>query len=153
MKFMWAKNMPEYQKEKLKKHDFITALKLAGATISPKSLIDMVLRSDIYWDFNGETKRGQGEHLVAVNSSFGWLISGPIKCSKLENDKTVTLIGTLMLKIGCYEANNEKSLNENKSKFWNLDVVGIKDNEISIYEKFKDENLNLKLIVILSSYQ
>ena len=99
----------------------------------------MVIRSDIYWDFvNGEMKRSPGEHLVAVNSSFGWLISGPIKCSKLENGKTVSLIVTLMLKIGCYEANNEKSLNENKSKFWNLDVVGIKDNEISIYEKFKD---------------
>ena len=44
-----------------------------------------------------------------------------------------------MLKIGCYKADDEKSLNENISKFWDLDAVGIKDNEISTYEKFKDD--------------
>ena len=43
-----------------------------------------------------------------------------------------------MLKIGCYKANDEKGLNEN-SKFWGLDAVDIKDNEISIYEKLKDD--------------
>ena len=43
-----------------------------------------------------------------------------------------------MLKIGFYAANNERGLNENISKFWDLDAVGIKDNEISIHEKFKD---------------
>ena len=42
-----------------------------------------------------------------------------------------------MLKIGCYEADDERGLNEN-SKFWDLDAVSIKDNEISIYGKFKD---------------
>ena len=42
-----------------------------------------------------------------------------------------------MLKIGCYAASDEKGLNENISKFWDLDAVGIKDNEISSYEKFK----------------
>ena len=59
--------------------------------------------------------------------------------SKQENDKTLTLTATLMLKIGCYAANDEKGLNENISKFWDLNAVGIKDNEISIYEKFKDD--------------
>ena len=43
-----------------------------------------------------------------------------------------------MLKIGFYAGNNERGLNENISKFWDLDAVGIKDNEISIHEKFKD---------------
>ena len=42
--------------------------------------------------------------------------------------------------IGCYAANDERGLNEKKnSKFWDLNAVGIKDNEISIYEKFKDD--------------
>ena len=39
-------------------------------------------------------------------SIFGWLISGPVECSKQENDKTVTLKATYMLKIGCYAAND-----------------------------------------------
>ena len=72
----------------------------------------------IYWELvTGETKRNPGENLVAVNSIFGWLISGPIECSKQENDKTVTLTTTHMLKIGCYAANDERGLNENISKF------------------------------------
>ena len=65
----------------------------------------------------GETKRSPGEKLVAVNSIFVWLISGPIECNKQKNDKIVTLIATYMLKIECYDANNEKGLDENISKF------------------------------------
>ena len=65
--------------------------------------------------------------------------------SKQENDKTLTLTATLMLKIGCYAANDEKGLNENISKFWDLNAVGIKVN--------LKMTLNLKTIVILSSYQ
>ena len=82
-------------KQELKRRDFIKALKLADASISPECSIDMLIGSDIYWDFvTGETKRSPGENLVAVNSIFGWLISGPIKCTKRENDKTVTLTAT-----------------------------------------------------------
>ena len=44
-----------------------------------------------------------------------------------------------MIKIGCYAANDQRGLNENISKFWDLDAEGIKDNETSIYEKFKDD--------------
>ena len=86
----------------------------------------------------GETKRSPRENLVAVNSIFGWLISGPIECNKQEKDNTVTLIFIHMLKIGCYKANDEKGVNENIVNFWGLDAVGIKDNKTSIYEIFKD---------------
>ena len=41
--------------------------------------------------------------------------------------------------MGRYGANNERGLNENISKFCDLDAVGIKDNEISYYEKFKND--------------
>ena len=37
------------------------------------------------------------------------------------------------------QANDERGLNESISKFWDIDAVGIKDNEISIYEKSKDD--------------
>ena len=127
-------------KQELKKRDFIKALKLADTSISPECSIDVLIGSDIYWDFvTRETKHSLRENLVAVNAIFGWLISGPVECSKQEIDKTVTLTATQMLKIGCYAANDERGLKENISKFWDLDAVGIKDNEISIYEKFKDD--------------
>ena len=135
----WRNIKDQSVKQQLKKHDFIKALKLAGASISPECWIDMLIGSDICWNFViRETKRSPWENLVAVNSFFGWLISGPIECNKQETDKTVTLAATNMLKIGCYKAKDEKGLNEN-SKFWGLDAVDIKDNEISIYEKLKDD--------------
>ena len=60
-------------KQELKKRDFIKALKLADTSISPECSIDMLIGSDIYWDFvTGETKRRPGENLVAVNSIFGF---------------------------------------------------------------------------------
>ena len=112
-------------KQELKKRHFIKTLKLADSITSKECSIDMLIGSGIY--------------LSLVNSIFDWLISGPIECSKQENEKTVTLTTTHMLKIGCYAANDERSLKENISKFWDLDAVGIKDNEISVYEKFKDD--------------
>ena len=81
----------------------------------------MLTGSYICWDsVTGETKRSPRENLVVVNSIFGWLNSGPIKCNKQEKDKIVTLAATHMLKVGCYEANNEKGFNENISTFYGL---------------------------------
>ena len=98
--------------QELKKRDFIKALKLANTSVWPECSIDMLIGSDMHCDFvTGKTKRSLGENLVAVNSIFGWLISGPIECSKQENDKTVTLTATHILKIGCYAANDERGLN------------------------------------------
>ena len=57
-------------------------------------------------------------NLVAINSISRWPISRSNECIQQENDKTVSLPATQMLKIGCYEANNEKGLNENISQFW-----------------------------------
>ena len=55
-------------KQELKKRDFIKALKLADTSISPECSIDMLIESDMYWDFAiGETKRSPGENLVALN--------------------------------------------------------------------------------------
>ena len=63
----------ESVKPELKKRDFIKTLKLADSSISPECSIDMLIGSDIFWDFvTGETKRSLGENLVIVNSTF-WL--------------------------------------------------------------------------------
>ena len=62
----------ESVKQELKIRDFIKALRLADISISPECSIDMLIGSDIYWDFvTGETKHCPGENLVVVNSIFG----------------------------------------------------------------------------------
>ena len=54
-------------------------------------------------------------------------------CSNIKGQsvKTVTLTAVHTLKTGCYEVHDEKGLYENISRFWDLDAVGIADNEIS----------------------
>ena len=131
--FMCTENMPEYQgpkcKARIKKAWFYQSIKVGRYEYITRIFDRYVIGSDIYWDFvTRETKRSLGENLVAVNSIFGWLISGPVERSKQEIDETVTLTATQMLKTGCYAANDESGLNENISKFWDLDAVGIKDN-------------------------
>ena len=107
-------------KQELKKHDFIKTLKLADAGISPECSIHLLIGPYFYWDFvTGETKEALEKiNLVAISSISPWLISRPMEFNQQENDKTVCLSATLMLKIECYEANNEKDLSENISKFW-----------------------------------
>ena len=52
-------------KQEIKKHDFIKALKLADTSLSPECSIDMLIGSDIYWDYvTGESKHSPGENLA-----------------------------------------------------------------------------------------
>ena len=69
--FMCTENMPEHQgpkcKARIKETNFIKALKLANTSISPEYTIDMLIGSDIYWNYvTGETKHSPGENLVVV---------------------------------------------------------------------------------------
>ena len=64
---MCAEDVPNIKgkrvKQELKKHNFIKALELPNAGISPECSTYMLFGSDIYWDFvTGETKRTPGEN-------------------------------------------------------------------------------------------
>ena len=51
--------------QEIKKRDFIKALKLADTSLSPECSIDMLIGSDIYWDYvTGESKHSPGENLT-----------------------------------------------------------------------------------------
>ena len=64
---MCAENVPNIKgkrvKQELKKHNFIKALELPSAGISPECSTHILFGSDIYWNFvTGETKRTPGEN-------------------------------------------------------------------------------------------
>jgi len=65
----------------LDRYCHLEELDLADASTSEHSSdnIDMLIKSDYYWDIViGDLKR-TGNEPVAVNSKFGWLLSGPVK--------------------------------------------------------------------------
>ena len=52
------------------------------------------------------------------------------------NESNVSLVSsTYFMRAAC--ENNEDQVSNNLNKFWNLDSIGIKDNEQSVYENFE----------------
>ena len=66
---------------------------------------------------------------MAQKSIFGYLVSGP-----LMNDSSLKQVNpTHVMKIVC---NQDNSLSEKIDKLWDLDTIGVKENETSVYDRF-----------------
>ena len=114
----------------LKKLNFIRDFPLAN--------VDILIGADLHWQFvTGEMKRSESCNLVAINSIFGWVISGPNECVKGDHNLTVCTSAAHVLKIGCNETETAY-LNNKIQIFWDLDEIGISNKELSVYEKFKN---------------
>ena len=61
--------------------EFLKGLQLAcTGKHSPESKIDFLIFSDCYWKIvTGEVKRDSRSEMVAINTMFGWCLSGPLK--------------------------------------------------------------------------
>lgn len=95
--------------------------------------VNVLIGSDIYWNLvTGRVARG-GSGPIAIHSKVGWILSGPVS----QHDVSVNLCATAnthSLKIEAYPA--EASLEQQLSKFWDLEALGIQSDETSAYEKF-----------------
>ena len=61
------------------KYGFLQNLQSANQEHSENTNIDLLIGSDTYWEFvTGEIKRNDNCTLVAQNSIFGYLVSGPL---------------------------------------------------------------------------
>ena len=88
---------------------------------------------DYCWNFvSDETVRGGTGTPVTTNSKLGLLLSGPSAMGG-GHQQSVHLIATHVMKVECSEID---SLTEQVSRFWDLDSIGIKENEPSVYETF-----------------
>ena len=92
--------------------------------------IDLLLGLDVYYSIiTGEIRRCSKDNLVAINTIFGWIISGTV-----HHNETNLLTHVLRI-----NTNENETLSQNVHKFWDLDTIGIKENEPSIYDKFVEE--------------
>ncbi|KAG5895785.1 hypothetical protein JTB14_001632 [Gonioctena quinquepunctata] len=93
--------------------------------IEPIEGISMLVGADNYWALvTGETEK-ISERLTAVNTKFGWTLHGPASIDSFDvNQNIVTLLHATMLE-------NEDESNESIDikKFWDLETLGIRDNE------------------------
>ena len=80
--------------------------------------VDMLIGSDLYWQFvTGEVVRGQ-EGPVAVGTTLGWVLSGPAELP----EQTVSLAVTHTLHVGGI---TNKELDATLQSFWELESLGI----------------------------
>ena len=86
----------------INKHPFLKKLKLADKVSSGCSEeIEMLIGADIYWKLvSDKIKKDNNSGLVAIKSSFGWLINGPLDFNR--NTKVdVNLIKSCVLQVQC----------------------------------------------------
>ena len=121
----------------IKQNSFLKELDLADDGIGSGE-IDVLIGADLYWVFvDGNVKKNDSSGLAALSSKFGWLASGPVPRSNPDRGfKSDTMITTQVL-FSQSLSEAETTLNEEIKKFWELDSVGIRDDEITIYDKHR----------------
>ena len=88
--------------------------------------IDILVGADYLWEFQtGSIIRGELAEPVAVETKLGYVLSGPLKGMQKEPINVQLCI-------------QEERLNERVDKLWDLETIGIKE-ENPVYESLTDE--------------
>ena len=115
------------------KHDYLKKLTLADHLYMEADTfeIDLLVGADYYWSIVGDkTVRGSGP--TAVESKLGYLLSGP---SGIDINAMNTMICKVMV--------SSEDIESKITDYWNLETIGIKDNEQNTceFEEYSDKHL------------
>ena len=144
-------------------HSFLQDLPMANDAVDGNDEIDILIGADFYWKLvDGKIERADGEEsdddddgFRALSSKFGWLLSGPLETkSDIPEFKGYSTFVTNAEKHGIVECDDEESeltmfthdvactsddvkdeLTSHLKNFFDLDVIGIKENERSVEEQ------------------
>ena len=93
---------------------------------------DVLVGLDYYWEFvTGETIHGR-KGPTAVYSKLGWLLSGPVAANSTNSTALITHVLTTTSK-------EKSALGEQLCRFWDLEALGIKEKESTVYDQFSDQ--------------
>ena len=99
--------------------------------------VDILIGSDQYWNFiTGEVRRGSFGP-VAVNTKFGWVLSGPTT----TDDNCQISASLLTRSLITNNPSDLQYLDDNLQRFWDLESLGILPRSIthpSVQEQFDD---------------
>ena len=95
--------------------------------------IDLLIGSDYYWDFvEGDAIRGQSGP-TAIDSKFGWLLSGPISSTTRSSSKVVSnLVVSGFHTIPHDIVNEDDEMLNTLKQFWETETIGIKESTIGV---------------------
>ena len=119
-------------KSGLRAYPHLTELDLADPTLDGEIInLDILIGLDFYWSFiTGEVIKG-GNGPTAIYSSLGWILSGPvIGCSS-------ALVTHILMTESKGLHSSKSGLDQQLKKFWELESMGISEEEDTLYEQFK----------------
>ena len=95
--------------------------------------VDVLIGANFLWQFQeGESIRGGPEEPVAVKTTLGWTLSGPLRGGKLTNVSTSNVNFVLS------QAKHDKHrLEESVHRLWDLDSLGIREKD-EVHENLID---------------
>ena len=109
-----------------KNHDHLKDIVLSECNPEENLVVDILVGADQYWNIaNGEIKRGESGP-VAMNTRFGWTLSGPVENTPRSETNSVNLAATHVLRIdtGSYEMDvHEIELGAKLRTFWELESI------------------------------
>ena len=114
----------------------MAGLELADDFTKGPHVIDMLIGSDFYWHIvTGELIRGE-KGPVAIKSTLGWILSGPVQ--SVSHECAVNLIKTHVLKAD--DGVTNKMLDDTMRSLWELESMGIqvKGSDPSVDDQFMD---------------
>ncbi|XP_068724219.1 uncharacterized protein [Montipora capricornis] len=99
--------------------------------------IDLLIGSDYIWNFfDGSTIRGEESAEsgpVAVSTTFGWVLSGPVINLPKEKLSSIQFSSTHVLRV---DSSSNDTLYEDFEKLWDLDSIGIREKD-TVHEAFE----------------
>ena len=118
-------------------YSHLSCLELGDASDGSEPMeVDLLIGSDYYWQLiTGEIRRGE-DGPVALNTRFGWVLSGPTAAANREMS-TVNLITTHTLQVDA-EPDSLKKLDDCLHSFWNLESLGVSGEEDPLLGEFNN---------------
>ena len=121
-------------------YEHLHDLTLADRCVGEDLPISILIGADYYWSLvEGTIVRGAPWEPVALSTKLGYVLSGPTTIvSDNDNDNSVNLTATHVLKVEASVVSQDELASE-LGKFWDYESVGIRDEGLSLYDKFVSE--------------
>ena len=120
---------------------YLSGLDLADSSDGKDCLeVGVLIGVDQYWKIvTGKVVKGIAGP-TAIETAFGWVLSGPVL--GLTFEPTVTCLSTVhMMKVDasvCLAQQEIANLEMRLQAFWDLETLGIKESETSVYDNFME---------------
>ena len=119
------------------RYEHLSGLELADSSCDSDNFdVDIFIGSDLYWRFvKGRTLRGRSGP-TAIQSKFGWVLSGPAE-QLAQEDTIVNLVSTHILRVDSQTMPIEnQDLDTRLKTFWDLESLGLCNSDSSVYSEF-----------------